>query len=256
MKPMLVKEYDGRDVSGWLVSEKLDGVRAIWTGSALVTRNGNDITPPAWFTNQLPRGEVLDGELYRGRGSFQGTAAVIRKKTPVDSEWEQIRYRVFDAPECPGGFERRIAYAENVLWMWGAQKIASVIPHWTCLDADYLKALTLRLTSEGAEGVVLRRPGSPYESGRSDHVMKYKPRKTDEARVIAYQEGKGKYADRVGALVCRWIDGTMVKLGTGLSDETRLAPPKIGSVVTFSYRGLTDKGVPREAAFVTVRDYE
>ena len=223
MKPMLVKEYDGRDVSGWLVSEKLDGVRAIWTGSALVTRNGNDITPPAWFTNRLPRGEVLDGELYSGRGTFQKTAAVIRKKTPVDSEWKGIRYRVFDAPECPGGFETRIAHAKNVLWVRQAQKIASVIPHWTCPDAKSLNALTLLLTSEGAEGVVLRKPGSPYVPGRSGNVLKHKPRKTDEARVTAYQEGKGKCSDQVGALVCRWIDG---EAGDGAVRRNKTGPPK------------------------------
>ncbi len=256
MRPMLAKNYAGENIQGWLLSEKLDGVRAIWTGSVLVTRNGNDIIPPAWFTSQLPRGEVLDGELYSGRGTFQKTVAVIRKKTPIDSEWEQIRYRVFDAPACSGGFETRIAYAKNVLWVRQAQKIASVIPHWTCPDADYLKALALRLVSKGAEGVVLRKPGSPYVPGRSGNVLKYKPRETDEARVIGYQEGKGKYSDQVGALVCQWRDGITIRLGTGLSDETRLTPPKIGSMVTFSYRGLTDTGVPREAVFVTVRDYE
>ena len=44
----------GVDVSQYLVSEKLDGVRAIWDGKVLRTRAGNVIAAPNWFTKPLP----------------------------------------------------------------------------------------------------------------------------------------------------------------------------------------------------------
>ena len=56
MKPMLANPYGGQKISGWLMSEKLDGVRAIWTGSKLIIRNGNEFHAPAWFLAQLPCG--------------------------------------------------------------------------------------------------------------------------------------------------------------------------------------------------------
>ena len=37
------------DVTRYLVSEKLDGVRAFWDGTSLRTRAGNVIKAPAWF---------------------------------------------------------------------------------------------------------------------------------------------------------------------------------------------------------------
>lgn len=55
----------------YLVSEKLDGVRARWTGQTLVTRSGNLIAAPVWFTAALPEDVLLDGELWAGRGRFE-----------------------------------------------------------------------------------------------------------------------------------------------------------------------------------------
>ena len=35
MKPMLAKKYEAQPVKGWWLSEKLDGIRAIWDGTQL-----------------------------------------------------------------------------------------------------------------------------------------------------------------------------------------------------------------------------
>ena len=48
------------DPIGYLVSEKLDGVRALWDGSELRFRSGRPIAAPAWFTEALPA-TALDG---------------------------------------------------------------------------------------------------------------------------------------------------------------------------------------------------
>ena len=46
----LLKTYDGsQDVIGWLMSEKLDGIRAVWDGKQLRTKNGNLIHTPKSF---------------------------------------------------------------------------------------------------------------------------------------------------------------------------------------------------------------
>jgi DNA ligase-1 len=50
------------DPAGYLVSEKLDGVRAVWDGKVLRFRSGRVVAAPAWFTAKLPK-ESLDGEL-------------------------------------------------------------------------------------------------------------------------------------------------------------------------------------------------
>ncbi len=254
-RPMLAKTFDGKqNVKGWLMSEKLDGVRAIWTGSRLVSRNGNEFFAPAWFTSSLPAGITLDGELYICRQAFQKTVGIVRKQCPVDSEWEQLRYFVFDAPLQPGGFEDRLSYCKALL---KDSSVAAALDHQVCMSAVHLNSFFKSLLSAGAEGVMLRRPGSKYENKRSDSLLKYKPQDSDDARVIGTEPGEGKHLGRIGALVCQWKGkGIVFKLGTGMSDALRDGAVNAGATVTFAYQGLTDGGKPRFPVFVTVRDYE
>ena len=250
--PMLAKQYKDQNVAGWLISEKLDGVRAVWTGDELLSRNGKKFFAPKWFTQQLPAGVALDGELYIGRGQFQSTVSVVKKKSPVDAEWERIRYMVFDAPEAPGRFERRIAFCLEQL---AGCNVATVVNHRVCQGAHDLTTFFNEICDNGGEGVMCRRAGSAYEHRRSDALLKYKPFESDEAVVIGYETGKGKFEDMVGALILKWKD-IIFKVGSGLNNDLRYNSPKIGAAVTFGFCGLTDAGVPRFPTFIGERCYE
>lgn len=249
---MLAKTLEYENVKGWLMSEKLDGCRAVWTGTELLSRNGNKFFAPGWFTAQLPPGVMLDGELYIEHNAFQRVVSIIRKKTPIDAEWKTIRYCVFDAPEYKGGFEARIAFCTEILAGCG---IAEVVGQTVCKSENHLKEFFSGLVAQGAEGVILRRPGSKYEQCRSDSMLKFKPFCSDEAEVIGHQAGEGKHIDRLGALICRWKN-IVFNLGTGFSDELRKSPPLIGAKVSFMFQGLTDGGVPRFPVFLAERNYE
>ena len=78
----------------------------------------------------------------------------------------------------------------------------------------------------------------------------------DEAEVVGYVAGEGKYRGALGALIVRTADGREFRLGTGFSDDERFSPPPLGAQVTFSYNGLTEHGLPRFARFVRVRPQE
>ena len=95
------------DPTGWLLSEKLDGVRCYWNGSAMYTRNGNPFTPPDWFKKALPSNMALDGELWSKREDFQKIVSVVRRQDKND-EWKNIKYMVFDAPKLSGTFKQRL----------------------------------------------------------------------------------------------------------------------------------------------------
>ncbi len=250
--PMLAKPYENQPIAGWLLSEKLDGVRALWNGRQIVSRNGNAFAAPAWFLAQLPADIALDGELYIGRGQFQRTVGIVRTKTPVDADWRAISYRVFDAPEAAGGFEQRLAAADRALICCD---VASVLPHVGCRNKAQLDATFAELVALGAEGVMLRKPGSAYEPKRSGNLLKYKPFESDEASVIGYEGGEGRLAGMIGALICRWKD-KVFNVGAGIPDAIRLAPPALGAAVTFGFCGLTDGGLPRFPTFVAERNYE
>ena len=92
-----------QDPRGWWMSEKLDGVRALWDGERFVSRLGNAFVAPDWFVASLPR-TPLDGELWGGRKLFQKTVSVVRRADGGQA-WRDLKYVVFDAPEHGGVFE-------------------------------------------------------------------------------------------------------------------------------------------------------
>lgn len=241
-------------VQNYLVSEKLDGVRAIWDGQRLRFRSGRDIVAPGWFLKALPP-IALDGELWIGRGTFDQLSGIVRRNTPIDEEWAKLRYWVFDAPRIEGTFEMRHAALLQYLRGLDKTKVAAV-EQTHLADSKALQTRLLQVTRGGGEGLVLHRADSVWSPGRSDQLRKLKVQKDDEARVLSHQPGKGKFEGLTGALWVENQDGKRFSLGSGLDLATRKFPPAIGSVVTYRYRGYTPAGIPRFASFLRVRGAE
>lgn len=251
---MLANTYAAADVdvAEYWVSEKYDGIRAYWDGEKLLTRTGNLVHAPPWFTSEWPN-IPLDGELWLGRGRFQAVAATVRDRVPNDSEWRQVRFLVFDLPAHPGAFTARLAALTKLLSSSDAGTVR-VVEHFRVPNEDALRERLTALTTAGAEGLMLHRADSYYLAQRSDDLLKLKRHDDAEARVIGHVPGKGKYEGMMGALHVETPAGVRFRLGTGFSDQQRRAPPPLGAWVTYSYQGLTESGVPRFARFVRVRE--
>ncbi len=238
------------DPTGWWMSEKLDGIRAYWDGEGFVSRLGNKFYAPEWFIADLPA-DTLDGELWVGRKMFQKTTSIVRSGAQSDA-WKQVSYVVFDAPNARGGFEERLTHAQKVLKKAGAPH-ARWLEHVQCDGLDHLREELQRIESLGGEGLMLRRPKSSYEVGRSSSLLKVKTFHDAEARVIGHAPGTGKHKGRLGALIVELSNGTRFNVGTGFSDAERESPPAIGGVITFRYQELTNDGVPRFPSYVGER---
>lgn len=242
---------EGIDVGAYLVSEKLDGVRAIWDGERLRFRSGLPVAAPEWFIAALPK-VPLDGELWAGRGTFERLSGIVRKTVPVDDEWRQVRYMIFELPGAPGDFATRARQIESVVqsaqlpWLQAIEQRPAVDRRQVAkMLADVLKA--------GGEGLMLHRADASYETGRSDTLLKVKPWLDAEGVVVAHLPGKGRHVGRLGAVRLRLPDGRHLSIGTGFTDAQRDDPPPLGSVVTYRYRELTASGLPRFASFLRIR---
>jgi len=247
---MLAESWNGEsDVCGWFMSEKLDGLRALWTDGRFVSRNGITLPAPEWFKARMPHGETLDGELWCGRGQFQQCVSIV-KNTRRGDDWRYVQFMVFDAPRAAGGWEARMARACAAL---GASAVARAVGAIPCESAAHVREELRAVESKGGEGLMLRRPGSAYEPRRSRALLKVKSFRDEEAEVVGHEPGKGKHAGRLGALLCRTPDGRRFAVGTGLSDAQRAAPPASGSVVTYKYFELTADRIPRFPTFVGER---
>lgn len=244
--------HEGIDPAAYLVSEKLDGVRAIWDGKNLHFRSGHPVNAPHWFTAALPT-EALDGELWIARGQFEKLSATVRRSEPVDEEWRQVRYMIFELPGAAGRFSERVAQIRKIVAQVNQPWLQAVVQH-AAVDRAKLDKMLTETLKQGGEGLMLHRADALYESGRSDTLLKLKPWLDAEGEVIAHLPGKGKYAGLLGALQLRLSDGQILRLGTGFTEAQRRNPPPVGARVTYRYRELTRKGLPRFASFVRVRE--
>jgi len=262
---MLLKTYQpGLDVSGWVMSEKLDGVRAYWDGKQLMSRQGNLFTPPSWFIEDFPSFE-LDGELWLGRERFSETISIVNTSIP-DERWKEITYNIFEVPNQKGSLFNRLDILNRYLTNH-ANPFIKIISQIKVVSNAHLQSELERIIDLGGEGVVVRNPEVLYQAGRLESALKVKQKQDAECIVKGYTDGKGKYQDKVGAIVCELIDSQVerlfpellaqhkpsIKIGSGLSDNLRANPPKIGSVITFQYMGLTQKGLPRFPVFLRER---
>jgi DNA ligase 1 len=250
---LLAEKYkSGVDVTQYLISEKYDGVRAIWDGKQFYSRQGNTIHAPAWFTKDLPKTQ-LDGELWLARGEFDALSGAVRKDEPIDAEWQKITYHIFELPYAPGTFEIRAKRIVEIVKKTNLKQLKAVT-QFRVADEKELKVKLNQTVKNGGEGLMLHRADALYETGRSSVLVKLKPLYDAEATVVAHTAGKGKYTGKLGALVVETPEGIRFKLGTGLTDAQRENPPKIGSLVTYTYKDLTKSGKPKFARFLRVRN--
>lgn len=255
---MLANVYHpGVQLADYWVSEKYDGVRGFWNGQKLLTRGGQTVNAPAWFTANWPA-TPMDGELWAGRGQFQKAVSTVRLQTPDDTAWRGIRFMVFDLPAEPGSFTERLSTLNTVVTKLAVPWVQAV-PQSKVASHAALQNQLKQITKAGAEGLMLHRGSSLYKGVRNDDLLKVKTHDDAEAKVIGHVPGKGKYAGQLGALLVEMpaVDGKTArrfKLGTGFSDAQRQNPPAVGSQVTYRYRGLNDSGIPRFASFMRVRE--
>ena len=249
---MLAEIYQqGIDVSEYWVSEKLDGVRARWDGSRLISRGGQVFAAPEWFIKNFPA-IPLDGELWIGRERYEETASIVRKQQPHEG-WKNVRLMVFDLPQHGGTFDERVAAMIRI-----ARDIPSpyleIIEQQTFKTEKALKRRLKDVLAQGGEGLMLHRKTAQYASGRSQDLLKLKPYADAEATVIGYRPGKGKFIGLVGSLKVRTDAGIVFFIGTGLTNEQRRDPPPLQSQITFRHQGFTKNGVPRFPVFLRIRD--
>lgn len=240
------------DVTRYWVSEKLDGVRAMWDGKVLRFRSGRPVNAPAWFTAALPP-EPLDGELWLGRRRFEELSGIVRRQQARDEDWRQVKFMVFEQPGGVGDFSTRIDALRALVRQAGAPWLGFV-EQFRVADRRGLQTRLDEVVAAGGEGLMLHLADAPYVTGRSDVLLKLKPLHDAEAKVVAHVPGHGRLTGMMGALQVETSEGMRFEIGSGFTDAVRRDPPPVGSVVTYQYRDVTKNGVPRFVSYLRRRE--
>ncbi len=255
---------------GWYLSEKYDGYRALWDGKNFYSRGNHKFNVPEWFKAFMPPSIALDGELFLGRECFE-KCGIFRRKIPDSEEWIKldVKYQVFDSPSYKGLFEERQDFIRKLVEN-RCKKLKSYKQKNIKCPLVYTKQIKVsteeevrnifnKLVKEGAEGVMLRAPSSPYEPKRSSLLLKVKQLFDAECKIIGYKMGTGKYENMLGAFRCELLNNSDIHFDiSGMDDSIRKNYKKthpIGTIVTFTYMGLSNKGVPRHPNYLRIRKY-
>ena len=167
---------------------------------------------------------------------------------------------VFDVPSSSEKFSNRINILDNIVKSCKSECPLIMTKHTIIKSKEHMKSMFNNIVSKNGEGIMLRDPNSFYEQKRSKKLLKVKPTDDAEAIIINMIEGKGKNAGSMGALKMQTLKKPFIefRIGTGFTQAMRKnywikKTNMIGNTVTYTYKGLTAKGVPRHPAFMRLR---
>ena len=206
---LLLAKYDeslleNGSLKGYVVSEKLDGVRAFWDGKVLKARSNKAFAAPKCWLEKFPS-FALDGELMLENGGFEQLLSVVNKANASCEAWDGVRYHIFDAPNAAGSLLERLNVAQNYIDTLSAPHPLRVIEQRKIDSKAQLTALLKQNSARGGEGLVVRKNAAPYERFRTSNAMKLKAYEDAECRVVAHHEGKGRLAGKFGSLTCEQV---------------------------------------------------
>ena len=172
-----------KDSKGMWMTEKFDGMRGVFDGKRMWSRNGKPIHVPPSFLQLIPKdpeGNFLDGELITSRGDFEGTMKIIRT-TDCPELWKDMHYFVFDMIPCgkclrqlKSTFEERNEYLREIFRYTDKGGQIRLSTYTECLDSEHLENFHDHIKRERGEGVVLRNPKALHKAGRNLDFIKYK----------------------------------------------------------------------------------
>lgn len=224
------------------LTTKIDGGRIIAireaNGVSFFTRAGQRYEGLVDLEREMmetfPEGTVLDGEITilanEGIPSKEAYKQAM-KITRSDGEKHGLKMLVFDAmyidewkeQKCTHDWTERRALLEG-LYFYGPQtrKYFELLPVlYRGSDTSKVLEYLDEAIANKEEGVMINICDAPYEFGRTWSLMKVKKMSTVDLEVVGYEEGSGRLSGTLGAILVRYKDGNVVKVGSGFSDELR-----------------------------------
>jgi len=153
----------------------------------------------------------------------KGTISIEEAAMVHASVWDLIPYVQFTDGYCQTPYAKRFSTLEQIvnkqksegkkIWIVSSE-IVQTIEEAQSIFQNYL--------SLGHEGIILKDGAGVWEDKRSKTQIKFKGELECDLKIVAVEEGSGKAAGMLGAIVCESADGIVkVNVGSGFSDAQR-----------------------------------
>lgn len=186
------------------------------------------------MTELLPDGICLDGEITlldnKGIPSKEAYKQAM-KITRKDGEKHGVKMLVFDFMSaeqfrnqyCPSDWSARRTTVEAIFGCAKQPlKYFELLPVLYCgTDTTMITKFLDEAIADDQEGVMINICDAPYEFKRTTNLLKVKKMQTMDLQIVGFEEGSGKYANTLGAILVRYKNGNVVKVGSGFTDWLR-----------------------------------
>lgn len=186
------------------------------------------------FIECFPDDLALDGEITllndKGIPSKEAYKQAM-KITRKDGEKHGVKMKVFDAMTaeefrnqyCPHPWSVRRNMLEALF-----DHTPKTVTYFELLPVLYVGADISMITkyldeaiASDQEGIMINICDAPYEFKRTTSLLKCKKMQTLDLQIIGFEEGSGRLAGTLGAILVRYKDGNVVKVGSGFTDWLR-----------------------------------
>jgi DNA ligase-1 len=181
----------------------------------------------------MPDNFCLDGEitlLVRGnlssKEAYKETMKIVRTKDP---EKHMIKMQVFDCmsaedfkrQQCDMPYKRRRAVLEELFCITDFKYFELLPLLYVGSNTELIPTILDDEIANGEEGIMINIYDAPYEFKRTNSLLKVKKMQTMDLEIIGFEEGEGRLAGTLGAILVRYKNGNVVKVGSGFSDQLR-----------------------------------
>lgn len=230
--PMLAqdfKKHKNKVIFPCYIQPKLDGFRCIYntTTGQISTRQGKEysIVKESGKLYQelqkLPKGLILDGELYTNKLNFE-VLGVLRKTKKLTKEelvnLQKIEYHIYDIIDTKLTFEERNKIIQKLNLSEGSslgrespyEKLVYV-DTYQVNNENEIKRYHTKFLEGGFEGLIIRNKHSLYKiKQRSSDLLKYKDFEDAEFEIINYTIEKDTSGDDSNLVV--WVVAVPIKI--------------------------------------------
>lgn len=258
----------------WIAQRKYDGVRVIirkvGNEVKVYSRNFNELNAVNFCyvieeVREVLDSYVIDGELDLGDRQRSASFA-LSKKDLEDEVRKTARYYVFDLIPRDNWEEQKYdtpLKVRNIILstrIKGDNQYALLAQSRMVKNMEEANEYYKSVVGDGTkgEGIVLKRLDTGYVFGDNPYWIKLKYEETVDGVVVGFEEGTGRLANRLGALIVDLESGKRVRVGGGFSDAQRQdiwsrQLKYLGRMVEFKANGKTKYGATNHAVFLTFR---
>jgi hypothetical protein len=186
----------------------------------------------------------------------KGTISAEQAALVHATVWDLIPYVQFVDGYCPTPYSKRYSTLEAIVSkqkpegkkIWNVTStIVQTLEEAQEIFQGYL--------SEGYEGIILKDGNGVWEDKRAKHQIKFKGELECDLKIVAIEEGTGKYAGMLGAIVCESSDGKIkVNVGSGFNDAQRknLGKEILDKIVAIKYNSRIKNKLGDESLFLPI----